>query len=206
MSSTTTRKKDAIVVQSDPDIPYHNYITFYDIESAASLRRLYRNFYGVYYIMNILAIGFSAASSFVSTPNAFAVSDAGEDSNFNQRTLSLVSFFTGLLAAILIAIIHVSKLHLCAFDCLNAATLLEYYITTQRSMPVHIFEKIGATNTLCFKILRPKSGMTGVQAGDAQPRARAPVQPVSQPPPRSQIQQVPLVPRAQMRQLPPPPS
>jgi hypothetical protein len=204
MSSTTTRKKDAIVVQSDPDIPYQNYITFYDMESAASLRRLHRNFYGVYYVMNILAIGFSVASSFVSTPNAFAVSDASEDRNFNQRVLSLVSFFTGLQAAILIATIHVSKLNLCAFDCLNAATLLEYYLTTQRSMPVHVFEKIGATNTLCFKISRPKSAMTGVQAGDSQPRARAPVQP--QPPPRSQIQQVPLVPRAQMRQLPPPPS
>ena len=165
----------------------------------------HRNFYGVYYIMNILAIGFSAASSFVSTPNAFAANDASVNTNFNQRVLSLVSFFTGLQAAILIATIHVSKLHLCAFDCLNAATLLEDYITTQRSMPVHVFEKIGATNTLCFKISRPKSGVTGVQARNSPPRARAPVQPVSQPPPRSQIQQVPLVPRAQMRQLPPPP-
>ena len=208
MSSTTTRKKDAIVVQNDPDIPYDKYITTYDMESAISLRTLHRNFYGAYYVINILAIGFSAASSFVSTPIAFAMNDTRDSSNFDPRVLSLVSFFTGLQSAILITTIHVSKLHLCAFDCLNAATLLEYYITTRRPMPVHVFEKIGATNTLCSSISRPKSGITGVGivAGASPPRLRTivqptarSVQPVSQPPQRSQIHQVPLVPRAQMR-------
>ena len=130
MSSSTDKKSHFITSEALKKI--------YDDCALERFNTLSRTFYIMHWLFHFLVIFLSSTSAAVTIPA-------------NNEFFSNISTISGFSAGIITSILSISNFKETSTQCTEARYELNYYISNNKSMPKHVYDKIGGINLLCFK-------------------------------------------------------
>lgn len=150
MSSSSTSRGSAMLQVSGPNestVAYATYGKIFDECAAQKFSKYASRFTCVYFLLSVSQILFTTFGALFQTTTL--TSELGETV---EQALNSASIALGFMAAIMGAILHISRVQVAAYECAFAYATLSLYLNSRKAMPIHLYNAVMKTNTLCLRM------------------------------------------------------
>jgi len=150
--SSSSSKKGASSTGGGGDgttVSYSTYSKIFDECAADKFRSYASRFTCIYFALSISQILLSAVAALFQTTTI--TSDLGDDV---EQALNTASIGLGFSAAFVGSVLHITKVHVAAYECNLAYANLSLYLSSKKAMPIHLYESVMKTHTFCHPVPR----------------------------------------------------
>lgn len=130
-------------------VAYATYSQIFDDCAAEKFRSYASRFTCIYYAMSITQILLSAVAALFQTTTITSELGDGVEQALNTASIGL-----GFGAAFVGSVLHITKVHVAAYECNLAYSNLSLYLSNKKAMPIHLYESVMKTHTFCHPIPR----------------------------------------------------